>query len=248
MANVTSVAGDCFNAIAKAQGFYNYVSIYNYDNNATQFPNPNQVEEGSTVKVPDKQMKAFDLVLDGQKSFKIVRKKTQLKIKICKGDATQTPGITKAKLELGAKKAADTNGTLNLDDIDPSLVAGTLTITLANPPAYAAPPATSTGVANQYPPPIVTADFDDPKTVWPKNGDTITWNLLVGHLEPHTVTRGVLQRLQNLGFTCPVQKAEDDATRRAVRTYRRFVEGKVSPADTDAVADIQNHIKSRHDD
>jgi hypothetical protein len=57
-----------------------------------------------------------------------------------------------------------------------------------------------------------------------------------------------LHRLQNLGSTCPVSKNEDDDTKRAVRCYRRFAEGKVSPADTDAAADIAAHIKSRHDD
>jgi hypothetical protein len=82
--------------------------------------------------------------------------------------------------------------------------------------------------------------------VWPLKGETIVWSLQVGSLEPHKVTRGVLQRLENLGFTCPVQQVEDDATRKAVQTYRRAVEGKVSPADTDAVADIREHIQGRH--
>jgi hypothetical protein len=121
-------------------------------------------------------------------------------------------------------------------------------VTLANPAAYAAPPSTTAGVANQYPPPIVVTDFDDPKTVWPKKGETISWTLQVGYLEPHTVIRGVLQRLENLGFTCPVQKVEDAATHRAVKTYRRFVESLVAPNDTDAVADIQANIRGRHDD
>jgi hypothetical protein len=94
----------------------------------------------------------------------------------------------------------------------------------------------------------VPGDFDDDATVWTRTGETITWNLEVGSLEPHTATRGVLQRLQNLGFTCPVQQAEDDDTRRAVRTYRRFVETLTPPNDTSAVADIRNHIKARHDD
>jgi hypothetical protein len=248
MANITSSAGDCFNRIAKAQGFFNYLSVYNFDDNAATFPNPNQIEEGSTVKLPDKQMKAFNLPLDGEKKFKIIRKKTKLRIKICKADAAQTPGIAKASLTIGAKKAAGTTGTLEIDDIDPTLTNAALTVTLANPPAYAAPPPTTAGVANQYPPPIVVADFDDPKTVWPKKGETISWTLHVGYLEPHTVIRGVLQRLENLGFTCPVQKVEDAATHRAVKTYRRFVESLVAPNDTDAVADIQANIKGRHDD
>jgi len=248
MANVASSAGDCFNRIAKIQGFFNYLSVYNHADNAKIFPNPNQIEEGSTVKVPDKQMKAFNLPLDAEKKFKIIRKKTKLRIKICTADAARAPGIAKAKLTIGTKKATGTTGVLEIDDIDPTLINALLTLVLTNPPAYAAPPATTAGVANQYPPPIVAADFDDPKTVWPKKGETVVWKLQVGYLEPHTVIRGVLQRLENLGFSCPIQKVEDVATRRAVRTYRRFVENKAAPHDTNAVADIQANIRGRHDD
>lgn len=248
MPNVTAQAGDCFARIAKSQGFYNYLSVYNHEDNAAQFPNPNQIEEGSTVKVPEKRMKAFDLPLDAEKKFKIVRKKTQLKVKICKADTAQTPAIAKATLDLGGKQAAGTSGTLVIDDIDPDLTTATLKLVLASPAAYAAAPATAAGAANQHPPAIVAADFDDPKTVWPKKGETIVWQLQVGHLEPHTLTRGVLQRLENLGSVCPVSKNEDDATQRAVRCFRRFAEGKLSPADTDAAADIAAFIKTRHDD
>lgn len=248
MPDVISVAGDCFNRIAKARGFYNYLTIYRHDNNVATFPNPNQLAEGSTVKVPEKQMKAYDLPLDAEKNFKIIRKPTKLRIKICKADAAQTPGISKAKLVIGEKTAAGTTGTLEIDDIDPQLTSATLTVVLANPPAYAEAPAPATGVADQNPPPIVAADFDDPKTVWPKKGETITWNLQVGYLEPQSVTRGVLQRLENLGFTCPVLTVEDAATGRAVRTYRRFVENLVSPHDTAAASDIRAHCKARHDD
>jgi hypothetical protein len=248
MPNTTSAPGDCFSRIAKANGFFNYLSVYTHDDNATTFPNPNQLEEGSTVKVPEKKMKAFDLPLDAEKKLKIVRKKTRLRVKLVQADVAKTPGIAKATLKIGDKKASGTTGSLDLEDIDPALTTASLTVTLSNPPPYAKPPATAKGVANQHPPPIVADDFDDPETVWPKKGATLSWDLQVGHLEPHTTTTGILQRLENLGFTCPVQKAEDDGTRRAVRTYRRFVENQTPPADTGAVADIRANIKARHDD
>ena len=248
MPNITSTPGDCFNRIAKAQGFFNYRSVYDHDNNATTFPNPNQIEEGSTVKVPEKKMKAFDLPLDAEKPFKIIRKPTNLQIKICRADVGQLTTITKATLDFGGKKTVSGTPTLIHHDIDPLVTTASLTVELEKPPAYAAPPATDAGVANQYPPPIKAPDFDDPKTEWPKKGDTIVWSLQIGSLEPHTVTRGVLQRLENLGFTCPVQKVEDVKTQRAVKTYRRAVENKVPPADTAAAADIMAHIKARHDD
>jgi hypothetical protein len=248
MPNVASTAGDCFNRIAKANGFFNYLTVYNHDDNAAAFPNPNQLEEGSTVKVPEKKMKTFDLPLDAEKKLKIVRKKTKLRVKIVRADVSETPGIEKAQLKIGDKKVSDTTGSLDVEDIDPTLTTASLTVKLSKPPAYAKPPATATGAANQYPRPLVADDFDDPETDWPQKGATIKWDLQVGHLEPHTVTSGVLQRLENLGFTSPVQKTEDDATRRAVRTYRRFVESLAPPSDTGAVADIRASIKARHDD
>jgi hypothetical protein len=248
MPNITTVAGDCFASIAKAQGFFNYLSIHGHADNAAKFPNPNQVEVGSTVKVPEKQIKAFDLPLDTPKKFKVVRYKTKLQLNLCKADVAQVPDIASATLVIGGKKASGSTGVLEIDDIDPALTAGSLKLVLKPPAAYAAAPATTAAVANQHPPAIVATDFDDPKTIWPKAGATITWQLEVGHLEPHTVTRGVLQRLQNLGFNSPVAQAEDAATQRAVKCYRRSAENKASPADTSAVADIRAHIKSRHDD
>lgn len=248
MADIISTAGDCFNRIAKAQGFFNYLSIYQHADNQAKFPNPNQLALGSTVKIPEKVMKVFSLPLDAEKKFKLVRKLTKLTVKICKADTSQLPGIAKATLEIGGKKASGRTGLLVIDDIDASLVAASLMLELTKPPPFSAAPATAKGVADQYPPPIVAGDFDDAKTVWPKKGETLSWNLQVGHLEPHTVIQGVLQRLVNLGFTCPVQIMEDAATGRAIRTYRRFVESKASPADTVAAADIAGHIKARHDD
>ncbi len=249
MPDVTSAAGDCFNRIAKTNGFHNYLTVYNHSDNATQFPNPNQVIEGSTVKVPDKTMKAFDVKLDAETKFKIIRQKCKLRVKLCKADVSQTPATSSAELKIGAKslKAASA-GLFEIDDIDANETAATLSIKLADPPAHQKAPATPAATANQYPPRVVHEDFDDPATVWPRKGENITWNLEVGSLEPHTTTKGVLQRLHNLGFQCPVQSAEDDDTKRAVQTYRRAVENLAPPNDTSAVADIRGNIKTRHDD
>ncbi|KPF46627.1 hypothetical protein IP87_12710 [beta proteobacterium AAP121] len=247
MPDITSVPGDCFARIARANGFFNYLTVYAHADNATAFPNPNQLVEGSTVKLPEKQMKAFDLAVDAEKKFKIIRKATRLEVRLCQADVSKTPAIAKATLEIAGKKVAGAAATLAIEDIDPTAVTATLTLVLAKPAAHAKAPPTTAAVANQYPPAIVAADFDDPETVWPKNGDTISWQLQVGHLEPATETRGVLQRLVNLGSVCPVTPAEDEATQRAVRCYRRHAEGLAPPADTAAVADIRAHIEARHD-
>jgi hypothetical protein len=245
--DITSVAGDCFARIARAHGFHNYLTVYTHADNAARFANPNQLVQGSTVKVPEKQMKAFDLPVDTEKKFKIIRKATKLELRLCQADVSKTPAIAKATLEIAGKKAAGAGATLVIDDIDPMAVAATLTLMLAKPVVHAKAPPTTAAVANQYPPAIVAADFDDPETVWPKGGETITWQLQVGHLEPATETRGVLQRLVNLGSVCPVSTVEDAATQRAVRCYRRHAEGLAPPADTGMAADIQAHLKARHD-
>jgi hypothetical protein len=245
--DITSVPGDCFARIARSNGFYNYLTVYTHADNATAFPNPNQLVEGSTVKLPEKQMLAYDLAVDTQKNFTLIRKPTRLEVRLCQADVSKTPAIAKATLEIAGKKLMSVASTLALENIDPTAVAATLTVVLAKPAAHAKAPPTTAAVANQYPPAIVAADFDDPETVWPKKGDTITWQLQVGHLEPATATRGVLQRLVNLGSVCPVGTAEDEATQRAVRCYRRHAEGLAPPADTGAVADIQAHIQARHD-
>jgi len=248
MPDVTSAAGDCFNRIAKNNGFFNYLTVYNYDDNAANFPNPNQLVLGSTVKVPDKRMKAFDVKLDAETKFKIIREKCKLRVKVCKADLSAAT-TSSVQLTIGAKSSKAANsGLLEIADIDANETAATLVVKLADLPAYQKAPPTPAAVANQYPPRVVPEDFDDPATVWVRKGETVTWNLEVGSLEPHTVTRGVLQRLHNLGFSCPIQTAEDDDTRVAVRTYRRAVENLDPPGDTSAVADIQDNIKGRHDD
>src|ERR687886_719953 len=112
MPDIVTTPGDCFNRVAKANGFFNYRSVYDHSTNAASFPNPNQVEEGSTIKVPEKQMKAFDLNLDAEKPFKIIRKPTNLKIKICKADVSQALTIKKATLVLGGKKIKASSPTL----------------------------------------------------------------------------------------------------------------------------------------
>lgn len=248
MPDVTAAAGDCFSRVAKAEGFHNYLTVYNHADNATVFPNPNCVEVGKTVKVPEKAMKLFDLPLDGEKKLKIARKPTKLRVDLCTADAATAPKIAKAKLILGAKSAVGKNTSMELTDIDELATQAKLSVVLAKPAKFKGPPATAKGAADQHPPAIVAGDFDDPATVWPKTGHVFEWTLQVGHLEPHTTVRGVLQRLENLGFVCPVQQAEDAATGRAVRTYRRAVENKADPDDTTAVDDIRAHIKTRHDD
>lgn len=249
MPDVTTAAGDCFNRIAKANGFFNYLTVYQHADNATQFPSPNHVAVGATVKVPDKKMAAFDVRLDKETKFNVIRQKCKLRIKLCEADVAKVLSTANVLLTVGTKTAKSAkSGLLEIEDVDANETAATLVVTLSNPPAFKKPPATPKVAADAYPPRVLHEEFDDPAPDWPAKGDTVTWTIEVGSLEPHTTVKGVLQRLSNLGFTCPVQAAEDAATQLAVRTYRRSAEDKKPPDDTTAVDDIRAHLKARHDD
>ena len=93
---------------------------------------------------------------------------------------------------------------------------------------------------------IVVKDFKD-KDPDPNDFSKVEWTLEVGHLEPHTVIRGVTQRLYNLGFNCPVVKVEDDKTKAAVNAYQLAFKLKKIGQETGKIADIQADIATRHD-
>ena len=80
MPNHAVVPGDCFNSIAKSEGFYNYLTVYNQGTNRTNFPNPNMLEEGTTVDVPDKKPKKAPLNLDAKTGFVVDRQKTKFRV------------------------------------------------------------------------------------------------------------------------------------------------------------------------
>ena len=69
--------GDCFASIAKANGFFNYRTLYDHADNAAlkaKRINPNQLVEDDVVRVPDKRQKWLPLQLDGTKKYVLDRR------------------------------------------------------------------------------------------------------------------------------------------------------------------------------
>jgi hypothetical protein len=248
MAAYTVAEGDCFDSIAKANGFFDYQTIYKNGNNKTQWPNPNMLVIGGTVDIPAKTVKKVDLKLDKTVKAVVKRKKTRLRLvpvdssfKALKIDAC------KATVSIEYPQKPDGTGLLELSDIDPSIKDGMLLLNLKVPPKPAAPaPAAPAVDPKAYPIAVVANDFVD-KNPKAEDHTKVEWVLKIGQLEPHTTVRGVLQRLINLGFGCPAQTSEDDKTSRAVKAYQLNIELKKGGQETGLVSDIRDDIKKRHD-
>ena len=247
MPDYTVSEGDCFDSIAKANGFYNYQTVYKNGKNATDWPNANMLVVGGKVDIPAKKVKKLDLLLDAIVKVVVDRKKTRLRIvavdsafKAIKVDACKTT------VDIDYPKRPDGSGLLELSDIDPSVKDGTMVMTPAVPP----PPKSASTPAKPdpkaYPIVIVEKDFKD-KDAKAEENAKVEWTLKIGQLEPHTTVRGVLQRLVNLGFRCPVQTSEDDKTGAAVKAYQLNIQLKKKGQETGKAADIRADIQKRHD-
>jgi hypothetical protein len=244
----TVATGDCFDSIAKANKFYNYRTIYDSGSNATNWPNANQLVVGGTVDIPVKSTKMFDLLLDGVVRAVLDRKNTKMRIVAVDADFKAVKvDACKATIDIEYPKKPEANGLLALTDIDPAINDGCLVLTPAvpkPPPAKGAAPPKPDPKA--YPIAIVEKDFQD-KDPEAQKLAAVEWTLKIGQLEPYTSIRGVLQRLVNLGFDCPVQTNEDAKTAKAVSAYQLNVQGKNKGDETGVVADIRDHIKDKHD-
>jgi hypothetical protein len=248
----TVAENDCFDSISKANNFYNYRTIYDAGSNATDWPNANQLVVGGTVNIPAKTTKKFKLLLDGVVKAVLKRKKTKMRIVAVDADFKAIKvDACKATIDIEYPKKPEANGLLNLSDIDPAINDGSLVLTPAvpkppkakKPKKGAAPPKPD---PKAYPIAIVEKDFEDKDPEALKLA-AVEWTLNIGQLEPHTTIRGVLQRLVNLGFTCPVQTNEDADTAKAVSAYQLNVQGEKKGDETGVVADIRDHIKDKHD-
>jgi hypothetical protein len=125
----TVTPGDCFNSVAKDKGFYNYKTIHKHGQNTTNFPNPNMLEEGKTVEVPDKKPKKVALPLDQEKKFLVDRQKTNFRAFLLDFESKPLK-IKSCKATIGTnykKKPAD-NGLLELTDIDPTEKGGSIVV------------------------------------------------------------------------------------------------------------------------
>jgi len=247
MPDYTVTEGDCFASIAKDNGFYDYQTVYKNGKNATNWPNPNMLVAGGKVDIPAKKVKKLGLILDAVVKVFVDREKTRLWMVLV--DSAFNPikaSSCKTTVDIIYPKRPSKKGLLELSDIDPSVKGGTLVLTPAVPPPPKKSAKPATPDPNAYPIPIIEKDFKD-KDPKAEECAKVEWTLKIGQLEPHTTVRGVLQRLVNLGFGCPVQTSEDDKTSTAVKAYQLNAQLKKKGQETGKVADIRADIQKRHD-
>jgi hypothetical protein len=253
MAKHTVAPGDCFSSLAKANNFFDYLTLYNHASNAAlkaNRPNPNQLEEGDSVEIPDKKVKKVPCASNKEHKFVVVRTKTKLRLVVFDArDKALT--LTKCDLEAGARKQKtlpNASGLVEME-IDPVSTAGKLTATWAAPKAKPAPKAAKAAAAASpppYPAPIVAENFEDdnPKIA---HETTASWTLHIGSMEPLATIRGCLRRLENLGYTAPDVKAEDAKTETVVKSYQRKNKLGTKGSESGKVADVRADLETRHD-
>lgn len=250
MAQHTVKAGDCFCSIAKANGYYDYRTLYTHDDNSNTRRlrgNPNMLVPGDVIGIPAKRIKRAALKLDGTTVVLIKRCRTHLRLHVTTVER-QSYAVRSCTLEVGTKRLATPpagDGLLNLSDIDPTAMTGKLEVQLdALPAAPAAPAAAAAPDPPAHPPTIDEAQFTDRSPALDADVVRVRWTLKLGALEPHDTVRGALQRLHNLGVTTPVVAAENDATRRAVKAWQAAQ--RQTPR-SGAVVDVRAGAEALHD-
>lgn len=251
MANYTVKAGDCFSSIAKANGYYKYSTLYQHaDNTATRLlrPNPNMLVPGDIVSVPDKRQKKVAAVLDGTRNLVLKRQLTNLRIYISLIDKAVRPAPTSLQFEGGGKNSAalpDGGGKIELLDINPAGTAGKVEIQIPALPAAPPPdPAVVQATPPNNPPLIDPTHFTDKAPEFDVDIVRVRWTLKLGHLEPHSTIKGVLQRFYNLGYDMPIGEAETDKTQLLIK-YWQASTGNAAPSG--AVTDVRAAIETLHD-
>jgi len=253
MAIHTVAPGDCFNSIAKENGFFNYLTLYDHGDNASLKgirKNPNMLVEGDPVVVPDKRQKKMPLDLDREKKFVVDRKKVKLRLAI-KDVEDKALAVSEIKLVVGSvtstAKPASGTGLLEVE-IDPTPKAGTLQFKplIIKKPVPPSPPVAGPAPAHPPHPPKIKADeFTD--EALPDDPVEFGIQLQIGFLEPKEETRGSLQRLNNLGCKLPdpmAHTATDDPTKRAIKSYQKY-KGEETPSGN--LTDVQGSLEAAHD-
>jgi hypothetical protein len=251
MADYTVKAGDCFSSIARANGYYKYSTLYQHaDNTATRLvrTNPNMLVAGDIVSVPDKRKKKVALVLDGTRNLVIRRESTSLQVYISLIDKTVRPAPTSLQFSGGGKNSAalpDGGGKVELLAIDAGGTSGKVEMQIpALPAAPPLAPAVVQATPPNNPPLVDPTHFTDAAPEFDVDIVRVRWTLKLGHLEPHTTIKGVLQRFYNMGYEMPVVEAETDKTRPLIK-YWQASGGDAAPSG--AVADVRAAIEALHD-
>ncbi len=251
----TVMPGDCLCSVAKERGFYNYLTIYKHADNTTRWLNPNMLEEGGTLQVPDKVAKKLPMSLDKDTTFLIDRQKTMFRVWLVDVERKK-PKVDSCSLTVGSAKTSKVgaNGLLEME-IDPADKSGILRVVL---PALSEPDTGKKGPSvlaklagaktPAHPPAIVAREFEDELDVGDGMPLELEITLNVGSLEPHSAVRGGLQRLNNLGCKLPdptAKTATDDPTKAVIKGYQKL---KGDKAPSGSIHGLLSNLQADHDD
>ena len=205
--------GDCLASIAQRFGFANWRTIYDHSANASfreQFPNPNVIEPGATLTIPDKVQGEQSASSGSKHTYRVSRPKTMLRIKVL--DRDQEPLANAGyKLTVGERThtgSADGNGLIEQEIL---ATAAEVHLTVFAKAKTAQNQAADSDVQRRY-----------------------DWRLLVGQLDPVTTVAGYQARIHNLGIeTGPIDGIHGPLTNAGVRAFQtRYdlaVDGIVGP-------------------
>src|ERR1051325_9103912 len=195
--------GDCFASIAKANGFFNYRTLYDHGDNTAlkaKRPNPNQLVEDDVVKVPEKRLKQVNLTLDGTKRFVFDYRSTKLRLLLT--DYKKTPlAPSQCSVTVGSAQFVSNAlaGGLVEMNIDPEEKRGELKMWFPALPPLGSPPADPPAANPPANPPLVRpSEYRDSLPKAQTDALEVTWDLRIGYLQAKEAVRGSLQRLNNL--------------------------------------------------
>lgn len=126
--------GECFSKIAERYGFGDYRALYDHPDNAElkkKRANPNVLEPGDRIVIPDKQLKVEEGLATGKlHRFRLRRPKKELRLKLEGHDGAPLAGAAYV-LEVGGEKhEGTTDGVGKLEQTVP-VAETTATLTIA---------------------------------------------------------------------------------------------------------------------
>jgi hypothetical protein len=253
MVNVVVAGGDCIERIANANGYADYLTIWNDGSNSglkTGGRTPNHLALNDTVELPDTKTKTADRKT-GKLYVIVVKVPKQTRLRIVLLDDDEKPRRGCAWTLSGAIAGNGTTGSSGLIEvkISPAPDTATLELDLKKAPSKAAkaetdppdPPTKSKAVV--YPPRVDHRQFTDTRPgVEPPA--KVSFGLKIGWLGPPSDNAGLQARLQNLGFQVDPGVSDAAATKTAVEFYQRRYKQTVTGVSDDVRADVRH----RHDD
>lgn len=245
MASYTIKGGDCFCSIAKQKGFNDFTTIYKAGSNRTDWPNPNTLEPGKTIELPEKTKKTVNAAVDKLHKFVLTRTPTRLRLAFADVEL-KALNIKAQTLTMSSPAVLKSSAGGKVEyQIDPVVGTASIVVELTPPPAHAPAPPPAAGPApdpNAYPPPVNAAHFEDKMPDAPPTVEKVNWRLSLGTLRPKAVKAGTLQRLVNLGGVMDAGRSAE-AESLLIKLWQR----RKKQTETGAATDVAEDVATAHD-